>query len=244
MNRPSWTNTCGGFHNSQENFEPSSRFTRPSSLATPSRSNYRRSILISRAKTAARLKPAKLVHRNYARRPRPISKPAPGTAALGLPLESSWPVLDGYDIQAVLGSGGMGTVYRAYDRERRRSVALKVMNRAGNATIVRFKHEFRTLLGVAHPNLVTLYELIFDGKNWFLTMELLEGVNFLQYVRDEALPVADSEILLQRNCGQHQRNVWIRPGGSGYARRLASLLPESHGFMRRESCTATSNRRM
>ena len=97
-------------------------------------------------------------------------------------------MLEGYDIQDVLGSGGMGTVFRAYDRERRRPVALKVMNRAGAAAILRFKHEFRTLLGVAHPNLVTLYELISDGQNWFLTMELLDGVTFLQYVRDEDPP--------------------------------------------------------
>jgi serine/threonine protein kinase/tetratricopeptide (TPR) repeat protein len=115
------------------------------------------------------------------------------TSAAGLPLEPIWPVLRGYCIQAVLGSGGMGTVYRAYDRERRRPVALKVMNRASAATILRFKREFRTLLGVAHPNLVTLYELIFDGKSWFLTMELLEGVNFLQYVGGEARS-ADDEI--------------------------------------------------
>ncbi len=86
----------------------------------------------------------------------------------------------------MLGSGGMGTVFRAFDRQRRRPVALKVMNRAGGAAILRFKHEFRTLLGVAHPNLVTLYELIFDGNQWLLTMELLDGVSFLQYVRDEA----------------------------------------------------------
>jgi hypothetical protein len=99
-------------------------------------------------------------------------------------------MLEGYDIQGVLGSGGMGTVYRAYDRERRRLVALKVMNRASATAILRFKHEFRTLLGVAHPNLVTLYELICDGQNWFLTMELLDGVTFLQYVRDEPSPTS------------------------------------------------------
>jgi eukaryotic-like serine/threonine-protein kinase len=107
-------------------------------------------------------------------------------SASRLPSDPPRPVLEGYDIQDVLGSGGMGTVFRAFDRERRRPVALKVMNRAGAAAILRFKHEFRTLLGVAHPNLVTLYELISDGQNWFLTMELLEGVTFLQYVRDDA----------------------------------------------------------
>ena len=116
---------------------------------------------------------------------KPGQQPRRRAPAPGLRHESTWPVLHGYDIQAVLGSGGMGTVYRAHDRERRRPVALKVMNRASAATILRFKREFRTLLGVAHPNLVTLYELIFDGKIWFLTMELLEGVNFLQYVRGE-----------------------------------------------------------
>ena len=107
----------------------------------------------------------------------PVARPRPLPS--GLPPEPTWPMLEGYDIQDVLGSGGMGTVFRAYDRERRRPVALKVMNRASAAAILRFKHEFRTLLGVAHPNLVTLYELISDGQNWFLTMELLDGVNFL-----------------------------------------------------------------
>ncbi len=94
-------------------------------------------------------------------------------------------MLEGYDIGDVLGSGGMGTVFRAYDRERRRAVAIKVMNRAGAAAILRFKHEFRTLLGVSHPNLVTLYELISDGQNWFLTMELLDGVTFLDFIRED-----------------------------------------------------------
>ena len=100
--------------------------------------------------------------------------------------DPSWPRVEGYDILGVLGSGGMGTVYRAFDRRCRHPVALKTINRVGATALLRFKHEFRTLLDVAHPNLVTLYELICDGQNWFLTMELLDGVDFLRYVKADA----------------------------------------------------------
>jgi serine/threonine protein kinase len=102
--------------------------------------------------------------------------------------DPSWPRVEGFEILNVLGSGGMGTVYRAFDRRSRHLVALKVINRAGASALLRFKHEFRTLLDVAHRNLVTLYELICDGQNWFLTMELLDGVDFLCYVRGDAPP--------------------------------------------------------
>ena len=102
------------------------------------------------------------------------------------PPDRSWPRVEGFDILGVLGSGGMGTVYRAFDRKSRHPVALKVLNRVSASALLRFKHEFRNLLDVSHPNLVTLYELISDGQNWFLTMELLDGVDFLTYVHVDA----------------------------------------------------------
>jgi hypothetical protein len=71
--------------------------------------------------------------------------------------DPSWPHVDGFDIVGVLGSGGMGTVYRAFDRRSGHPVALKTINHVGATTLLRFKQEFRTLLDVAHPNLVTLY---------------------------------------------------------------------------------------
>src|SRR5262245_17189886 len=85
-------------------------------------------------------------------------------------------------VQRRLGGGGFGTVYEVYDKERASFVALKVLRRIEPSTRYRFKREFRNLADVVHPNLVTLYELISEGDQWFLTMELVRGVNFLEFV--------------------------------------------------------------
>ena len=77
----------------------------------------------------------------------------------------------------------MGTVYQAYDRQRKEEVALKTLLHADPTAIYLFKREFRTLADIVHPNLVGLYELLYEEGHWFFTMELLDGVDFLTYVR-------------------------------------------------------------
>ena len=83
----------------------------------------------------------------------------------------------------------MGVVYEAYDEDRHASVALKTLNRFDGDALARFKREFRSLQGLAHPNLVALDELFFESEQWFFTMELLDGVDFVTHVTGQAARV-------------------------------------------------------
>jgi serine/threonine protein kinase len=88
-----------------------------------------------------------------------------------------------FKIRRRLGSGGMGMVYEVHDLESDKVVALKTLTRTEAPHIYRFKQEFRSLADVSHPNLVSLYEFMSDGRFWFFTMELVRGVTFIEYVR-------------------------------------------------------------
>jgi serine/threonine protein kinase len=93
---------------------------------------------------------------------------------------------DRFSVVRRLGAGGMGVVYAVHDQVRNEVVALKTFLRARASDVYRLKREFRSLADVAHPNLVSLYELVIDDTNCFFTMELVDGINFFDYVRGPA----------------------------------------------------------
>jgi len=94
-----------------------------------------------------------------------------------------------FQVLSLLGRGGMGVVYEVYDRERQAKVALKTLNEGSPVELLRLKAEFRALQELEHPNLISLGELFEEQGQWFFTMELIEGENFIKYIRtpeDEA----------------------------------------------------------
>ncbi len=91
-----------------------------------------------------------------------------------------------YNIIRKLGQGGMGAVFLAEDEERGFHVALKTLIDTDPKYRHRLKNEFRALSDIVHPNLVRFYELNTIGEHWFITMEYIDGVSLLSYVRPES----------------------------------------------------------
>jgi len=101
----------------------------------------------------------------------------------------------GYRIEERIGSGGMGTVYRATQLSLKRSVALKVLPEAstGDAQYLeRFTREADALSRLNHPNIVTVYERgTHEGRPW-VAMEHVEGTNLRTVMRSAPIPPAEA----------------------------------------------------
>jgi eukaryotic-like serine/threonine-protein kinase len=98
-----------------------------------------------------------------------------------------------------LGSGSFGSVHEVFDQERQSCVAIKVPHEATARSLFLFKKEFRALADISHPNLVTLHELISDGNRWFFTMELIEGIDILRFLRFHRNPEDSIEVGIDRD---------------------------------------------
>jgi len=99
-----------------------------------------------------------------------------------------------FEITAPLGAGGMGEVFRARDTRLGRDVAIKVLPQhlSGQPEVrARFEREARTVSGLNHPNICTLYDVGREGDIDYLVMELIEGETLADRLRRGPLPMAD-----------------------------------------------------
>src|ERR1700720_4320201 len=96
-----------------------------------------------------------------------------------------------YEIQSVLGSGGMGEVYRARDTRLDRTVALKILPVAFSTDpdrLHRFQHEAKILSTLNHPNVLAIYDVGEQNGIRFLVSEFLEGQSLREVLAAGTLP--------------------------------------------------------
>lgn len=94
--------------------------------------------------------------------------------------------LDGrYEIHELLGVGGMAYVYRAFDREANRWVAIKILKdefSQNSEFLRRFRNESRAIAVLSHPNIVKVFDVSFGDRIQYIVMELIEGITLKDYI--------------------------------------------------------------
>lgn len=104
--------------------------------------------------------------------------------------------LGNFRIDSLLGVGGFGAVYRAFDRSLHRDVALKVLPlalaRAGRDKVQRFLQEARSAAKLSHPNVVTVHQICQIEEVYFIVMELVEGQSLADILRTRRLPATEA----------------------------------------------------
>ena len=110
-----------------------------------------------------------------------------------------------YEVQEHIGTGGMANVYRAWDRESRRYVALKVLKNEyydDEVFIRRFIKEAEATINIDHPNIVEIYDADFKDGYHYIVMELVPGMTLKKYIRRYGRLSARETVDIARQIGQ------------------------------------------
>jgi Tol biopolymer transport system component len=119
-----------------------------------------------------------------------------------------------YEVVSLIGSGGMGEVYKARDARLGRDVAIKVLSASitnESERLKRFEQEARAVAALNHPNILTIYEIEAHDGCPYLVSEVLEGETLQQRLREGSLPVRKSlDIAVQTAHGiaaAHEKGI-------------------------------------
>src|SRR5262245_15451694 len=160
-------------------------------------------------------------------------------------LPTGLPDIPGYKVESVLGSGGMGVVYKARQLTLDRPVAIKMLISGPFASpqeLGRFRRETAALASLRHPNIVQVYDAgDVDGRPYF-TMELVEGDNLARTLSGTPQPARQAAQLMstlagaveagQRSAIGHRGlkagNILLAPDGTPKTSDFG-LAPRVHG---------------
>ena len=140
-----------------------------------------------------------------------------------------------YEVQELLGTGGMGVVYRAFDRELGEAVAIKTLRPdtlAGDTiALERFKQESRLARKIAHRHVVRTYDLGEVNGLYYLTMEYVEGTSLKQLIASRGkLPLAVTLTIGKQLCRAlevaHEQGVIHRDI------KPQNIVVETNGFLK------------
>src|SRR4029077_8331780 len=122
--------------------------------------------------------------------------------------------IPGYEIESVLGHGGMGVVYKARHLALKRTVAVKMVLAGGHAgprELARFRIEAEAVARLQHPNIVQIHEVGEADGYPYCALELVEGGNLATKLGGKPLPAKEAARLVAALAGAmqlaHSRNV-------------------------------------
>lgn len=105
--------------------------------------------------------------------------------------------IDGFEVERVIGKGGMGVVYKGFDTELNRPVAIKVLIEhlaANGVARKRFAREARAAAAVIHPNVVPIHSVNSSAQRPYIVMTLVSGRSLQSHIADEG-PMSVKEIV-------------------------------------------------
>ena len=168
---------------------------------------------------------------------------------------------DRYEVEELVGAGGMSSVYRAHDRLLDRKVALKVMHQHFGEDpeyVERFRREARSVASLAHPNVVTVIDRGEQDGRQFIVFEYIDGENLKQLIQRRGAAPVKTALELAKQIAQalsfaHQQGLVhrdVKPqnvllNGDGTAKvtdfGIARSLDVQHGMTQTGTVLGTSD---